>query len=293
MAPFALSTRLRFGLNAILKPIGLELVTTRTAEQETRRLKGLQERKHWNKARYDQGLHIQAKEHLRLMERVCTPFRGDYSALPKTSSSAQKEFFLENGWFGAVDAEVLYSIIRHYKPGHIIEVGSGFTTLLMRKAIEDGNLKTKLTAIDPSPHTEVVSFVNEHVRLPVEDLDITSIIDSLRENDILFIDSSHTVMTGGDVPYLYLEILPRLRKGVLIHVHDIFLPFDYPEKWILDQKGWTEQYLAHAFLCFNSSFEIIWPARYMWEIHRNQIETIIPSAGGEITPASLWLRKVE
>jgi predicted O-methyltransferase YrrM len=293
MAPFGLSTRLRIGINAILKPIGLELVTTRTIEKETQRLKELQKSRHWSRALYDQGLHFQAKEHLALIERVCTPFRADYSTLPKTSSSPEKEFFLENGWFGAVDAEVLYSVIRHYKPGRIIEVGSGFTTLLMSKAIKDGNLKTRLTAIDPNPHTKIVSFSIENIRLPVEDLDIPLITESLEENDILFIDSSHTVTTGSDVPYLYLEILPRLQKGVLIHVHDIFLPFDYPEKWILDRIGWTEQYLAHAFLCFNNSFEIIWPARYMWESHRKQIETIIPSAGGDITPASLWLRKVK
>ena len=99
-------------------------------------------------------------------------------------------------------------------------------------------------------------------------LKLSKILDLLSAGDILFIDSSHTVTTGGDVPYLFLEILPRLNPGVLIHIHDIFLPFDYPEQWVLEDWGWTEQYLVHAFLSYNQTFEILWPASYVWEHHR-------------------------
>jgi hypothetical protein len=90
-----------------------------------------------------------------------------------------------------------------------------------------------------------------------------------------------------------LEILPRLRQGVLVQIHDIFIPYDYPEEWVLDDWGWTEQYLVHAFLCYNYAFEILWPASYMWDKHQPEIKRVIPNLDEDIPrPSSLWLRKV-
>jgi len=127
----------------------------------------------------------------------------------------------------------------------------------------------------------------------VEDIEVEEILRLLSPGDILFIDSSHTIQTGGDVPYLFLEVLPRLQAGVLVHIHDIFFPFDYPSDWVMDGWGWNEQYLVHAFLAGNKAFEILWPARYLWERQRAAIVELIPSAAAlNRQPSSLWLRKV-
>lgn len=116
----------------------------------------------------------------------------------------------------------------------------------------------------------------------------------LKENDILFIDSSHVLKTGSDVQYEYLEILPRLNKGVLVHFHDIFLPAEYPQKWILeDHKFWNEQYLLQAFLAFNDSFEILWAGSYMHLNHPDKLEQFFKSYNkNKRWPGSFWVRKI-
>jgi hypothetical protein len=163
----------------------------------------------------------------------------------------------------------------------------------MRQAIKDGSLRTQLTCIDPHPRVEMRRCADEFISAPLEEAEAAAVLDSLTKDDILFIDSSHTVITGGDVNFLFLEVLPRLKPGVLVHVHDIFLPFDYPERWVVEERwGWTEQYLVHAFLSFNNSFEIAWAARYMWEYYRPEIQRVIPSCTAGTFPSSLWLRKV-
>ena len=118
----------------------------------------------------------------------------------------------------------------------------------------------------------------------------------MQENhDILFIDSSHVLRIGGDVQYEYLEILPRLARGVIVHSHDIFLPAEYPRHWVLEEhKFWTEQYLLQAFLAFNDSFEVLWAGSYMHLKHPEKLEEAFSSYKRERTlPGSFWMRKVK
>jgi hypothetical protein len=290
VSTLAFSTKIKNGLNALLNPLGLEIGTTLKRRMELGRLKKLHSRGHWETPQYpfDFGLAIDETKCLEFLLRTCEPYKLAYAKFP-WASNGHGSFHLNNGWFDSVDAELLYSVIRSTRPQQIFEVGSGFSTRLMRSAIEDGNLETRITSIDPEPRVEINSYADECIREPVEDIKAARIADCLRGGDILFIDSSHTVKTGGDVPYLFLDILPRLKPGVLIHIHDIFLPFDYPEQWVLDW-GWNEQYLVHAFLAYNQTFEILWPARYMWEHHRSEIERLIPITQ-TCTPSSLWLKK--
>lgn len=294
MSEWAWTTKARLLVNAILKPLGLELITTKWQREETARLKKLKAQGHWSFPRYTEGLRFDEERYLEFLREICLPYRSRYALFQKKAVYGDERFFLDNGWFGPVDAEVLYSVVRHFKPSQIIEIGSGFSTRLIRMAIKEDNLKTRLTCIDPSPRREIQSFADEHIPLPVEDLTPSKIWTALSAQDLLFIDSSHVVTTGGDIPYLYLEILPRLRSGVFIHVHDIFLPFDYPEPWTAEFRwGWTEQYLVHAFLCANTDFEIVWPSRYMWEYCKEEILHAFPSARDlSLPPASFWLRKV-
>ena len=116
---------------------------------------------------------------------------------------------------------------------------------------------------------------------------------SLEENDILFIDSSHVLKVGSDVQHEYLEILPRLKKGVIVHCHDIFLPEEYPKNWVLNNYVfWNEQYLLQAFLSFNESFKVLWAGNYMHLMHSDKLEQIFSSyKKDKVMPGSFWMAK--
>ena len=289
----ALTTRIKQLINTALAPVGLEVSTTVAKRIEVDRLSALDDKQHWDSVRYTEGLLINEDACLEFLQSTCLPFQRDYSVLAQNQNGSEEEFYLQNGWFGPVDAEILYSLIRTVRPRHIIEVGSGFSTRLMRRAIREGKLETKITSVDPMPNTSIAPFADEYIKVPVETIPLPQIVDTLDANDILFIDSSHKVKTGGDVPFLFLEVLPRLKPGVWVHVHDVFFPFDYPKQWVLDGWDWNEQYLVHAFLCYNERFEIRWPGSFIWERHRQQIARAIPSADSLSTPpASLWLQKI-
>ena len=127
----------------------------------------------------------------------------------------------------------------------------------------------------------------------VQDVPISEFM-TLGDNDILFIDSSHVLKTGSDVHYEYLEVLPRLNRGVIVHVHDIFLPAEYPREWVLgEHRFWNEQYLLQAFLAFNESFEVLWAGSYMHLRYPEELETAFSSYRREETwPKSFWMRRV-
>ena len=279
-------------LNAVLRPAGLEIGTTLEKHIENARLRKLQERGHWFEPRYTQGLALDSEAALAFLSETCLPYQAEWERLPLSPNGDESQYFLENGWFKSIDAEVLYSVVRRFEPANIVEVGSGFSTRLMRRAINEGKLATRITSIDPHPNTSVQPYADEYIRAAVEDVEAAKILELLSAGDILFIDSSHTVKTGGDVPYLFLEILPRLSPGVFIHIHDIFLPFDYPEEWVLEDCGWTEQYLVHAFLSYNQTFEILWPASYVWAHRRSEILRVISTASAAARPSSLWMKKL-
>lgn len=290
--PEGLRGNVKTALNAALRRAGLEIGTTLEQRIEDARLRKLQEGGHWQQPRYTEGLALDSEAALRFLIETCSPYREEYGRLPLSQNGDESQYTLDNGWFGSVDAEVLYSILRRFQPTNIIEVGSGFSTRLMRRAIEEGKLSTRITSIDPHPNTNVQPYADEYIKAPVEEVQIGRIVDLLSGGDVLFIDSSHTIKTGGDVPYLFLEIMPRLKPGVLIHIHDIFLPFDYPEQWVLNRWDWNEQYLVHAFLAFNQAFEILWPGSYMWEHYKLEIQRVIPHAAASARPSSLWIKKI-
>lgn len=292
MPTLRLSTRIRLGVNALLNPLGLELSTTVKKERERSRLNRLQAKGHWRAARYDRGLNFEVQKGLSFIGEVCLPYKDIYDKFPSVPDGDGRAFYLNNGWYEAVDAEVLYSMLRHFRPRRVVEVGSGFSTSIMRRAITDGGLQTEIVSIDPEPRRSVQSLADKHIEARVEELNARDILGKLTPGDLLFIDSSHTVTTGGDVPFLFLEVLPQLPPGVFVHVHDIFFPYDYPEKWVFDEYGWGEQYLVHAFLCFNDAFEIVWPASYMWHNRREDVHRAFNSATERAMPSSLWLKKL-
>lgn len=154
-----------------------------------------------------------------------------------------------NNYLPGLDIVALYSFIRIYKPKHYIEIGSGNSTKVARKAINDEGLKTKVTSVDPFPRASIDNLADKVIRQPAENLGDYSFIHSLEENDILFIDNSHRCFPNSDVTVCFLEILPKLKKGVIVHIHDIYLPYDYPQ--FMCDRFYSEQYLLATMLLAN------------------------------------------
>lgn len=199
--------------------------------------------------------------------------------------------------YGPVDIETYYCMIRYMKPEKIIEIGSGESTFIASFALENNKIKDNiggnLTSIEPYPSPSLKKSFPGHdfIKNEVQDVDL-SLFKSLKKNDILFIDSSHSLKIGGDVQYEYLEILPRLKSGVLIHIHDIFMPSEYLKSWVDSKRFFNEQYLLQAFLAFNNDFEIIFPGSYMHTHYPELLEEAFDSYNHNVEwPSNFWMRK--
>jgi predicted O-methyltransferase YrrM len=202
-------------------------------------------------------------------------------------------YSFSNDYFTSPDAEVAYALVRLLQPKRIVEIGSGNSTYLFREAITDGSLNTKLVSIDPSPRREVQSVADQVTRRRLEDVPSSDLQGVLQSDDILFIDSSHEIRSGNDVVSVFLRTIPELRRGVVIHVHDIFLPFEYPRDWIVDNTlnvNWAEQYLVQAMLQASDQFEVLWPGHFLQRTLPNFNDHFGSNPVG--VAKSLWLRKV-
>ncbi len=155
-----------------------------------------------------------------------------------------------NDFLPGLDIVSIYGIIATKKPKKYIEIGSGNSTKVARKAINDQNLSTEIISIDPFPRANIDHLSDKVIRKPFENLaDISFILDELEENDILFIDNSHRVFPNSDAMICFLELLPQLKKGVIVHIHDIYLPYDYPQ--FMCDRFYNEQYMLAAFVLAN------------------------------------------
>jgi predicted O-methyltransferase YrrM len=207
------------------------------------------------------------------------------------------QFYMNNPSFGPGDSELYYLILRNIKPKRVIEIGSGFSTLVCLAATAknrgEGH-ETDITCIEPYE----MSWLEKRkeirlIRQSVEKTDI-EIFKSLQENDILFIDSSHIIRPENDVLFEYLELLPELNKGVIIHIHDIFSPRHYRKEWLQKEfRFWNEQYLLEAFLYYNGSYEIMYSLNYLKNDAFEETKKILPHIVKEDEPASFWLKKIK
>jgi hypothetical protein len=254
------------------------------------------------------GIDWAVSRQLDFLEDVI-PAYADELAFPGSATGVPHEFHRKNGAFLSVDAEIYHCMIRHFKPKKIVEVGSGATTYLAARAcrynIERDRKATELYAIDPFPNPIVRKGFPGLTRLidkRIQDVGV-DFFSTLAANDILFIDSSHVATIGSDVNYELLEIVPGLRKGVIVHVHDIFLPLEYPKKWVFEDKFfWNEQYLLQAFLSFNRTFEILWGSSFMHRHHLDLLQKVFPScqklkedypAYPRVWPSSFWFQRTK
>lgn len=216
------------------------------------------------------------------------------------NKKSDEEFYYNNERFTVGDAEILYSIIRFIKPKRIIEIGSGMSTLIAAEAIkknksEGNDYLPEHICIEPYPKRWLrnIKDIVLH-KIYLEKID-RSLFEKLSENDILFIDSTHMIKPQGDVLTEYLEILPILKPGVIIHIHDIFTPRNYPNDWILEKISfWNEQYLVEAILSHSNSFKIMLALNYLFHNKKTLLESRCPALKNNFTkePRSFWLRKI-
>lgn len=170
------------------------------------------------------------------------------------------DFF--NDFYDELDAAIYYALLRESKPTQVIEIGCGYSTQIAALALSQNQQEGKagkLICIEPYPEPQLTDFNLDMELIPekVENIDL-NVFDKLGAGDILFIDSTHTVKFGSDVCREILEILPKISSGVLIHFHDIFFPYDYPPKWLIEERrAWNEQYMLEAFLAYNNRFEVV------------------------------------
>jgi hypothetical protein len=218
----------------------------------------------------------------------------EHIALDKSS---ELEFHMNNGSFGPGDAEYWYQIIRSVKPHKIIEIGSGHSTLMALKALqknreEDSKYSCEHICIEPYEMPWLEKTDVSVLRKKVEDVEL-EFFSQLGENDILFIDSSHVIRPQGDVLFEYLELLPTLKKGVIVHVHDIFLPKNYSQTWLAEKVSfWNEQYLLEAFLSHNDSWEIIGALNYLSHHQFDELKRVTPFLTPAHEPGSFYMRKL-
>lgn len=242
--------------------------------------------------RYEKGWDLRRPQQLALLSQLAR-YAGEMSStLEKETPGRPHEYFWDNPAFNPTDALVYYCMIRNFQSKKIVEVGAGYSTMVAAKAgRKNGN--TILRCIEPFPMkvlADGLSGVDRLICKRVQDVPIEE-FDDLGENDILFVDSTHVSKVGSDVNHIVFKILPRLRSGVLVHFHDIFLPWNYPQSWVKEHKlFWNEAYLILALLMFNDSFEVLLANHLLGIEHQDALKASFPFApswGG----GSLWIRK--
>ncbi len=232
------------------------------------------------------------KDFLRKELLELVPFAEDFRPSENGDEENCERFFWKNSQFSYSDAMSYYAYIRRIKPQAVVEIGSGFSSLIALEALKK-NGRGKLTCIEPFPRPFITSLGNTDSidlhKICAQDVTPEMLNSTLSDGDILFIDSTHTVKTGSDCLHIYLRLLPHIRKKISVHIHDIFLPFGLPQNWLLDtQIYWTEQYLLLAWMIDNPRVSVLFGSAYHDYFNPEILDTLMhgrfPRGGG-----SFWL----
>ena len=249
----------------------------------------------WNRSDMIEGVELNPAAQLDLLRQFkqYTPT----IRYPVNDPGDNRTYFYANDQFPALDAEFLHLALVHFRPRAMIEVGSGFSSLVtanVNRELRNGEID--FVCIEPYPRRFLIDGVpgiSRIVQQKVEDVDL-AFFDRLNGGDILFVDSSHVSKAGSDVNYVFFHVLPRLKAGVIVHFHDIFLPDEYPRQWVIDDgRNWNEQYLLRAFLQFNTDFEVLWAAHFMGTRHTAAVQETFPNYPKLRGGGSFWIRKIK
>lgn len=241
----------------------------------------------WTVAGELPGIDFDLERQLAFLEDELGPALAEFRPSPRVAG---------NPTYGRVDSDVLYAMIRTLKPTRVIELGSGYSSLVAAQACRrnaaDGNA-ARYTAYDPFPGvaSPPPPGLDELVPMRAQDVPAETFAE-LGANDVLVVDTTHTVKVGGDVNRIVLDVLPRLAPGVAVHFHDVFLPWEYPRAW-LDDYGlyWAEQYLLQAFLALNHDYEILCALHAVYRAHPERVTALMTPFESGPAPGAFWIRR--
>ena len=203
-------------------------------------------------------------------------------------------FHYEGGPFPYGDALTLHGLMGRYRPQRIVEIGSGFSTACMLDSAEFHELEVQITCIEPFPQRlrsllrPLDSGMVKVIEKPVQEILVEDVVGALEEGDVLFVDSTHVLKTASDVHYELTELIPAVKPGVMVHVHDCPYPFEYPQLWIERNYSWNEVYALQAFLMFNSAFKVL----FWGSMFRRMRQQKVLKEGGQFAKnagSSIWL----
>ena len=250
------STLIKRELNRALRPFNARIDTLSAERRERARLERLVREGRFERPAFPLAPSFANLDPQPILREVASSFEAF-----KATQHGSAGYKLANNFFKSPDAEVLYAAMRLYRPRTVVEVGSGNSTRLMRQAIIDSGMECRIVAIDPDPRSDIAALVDEFVCANVEYSDAADFARRLRPGDLLLIDSSHEIKTGNDVAFLYLNLIPLLAPGVLIHIHDMFLPYEMPRRFVVEYGWpWCEQYIVQAML---PDFDVLWAGHYL------------------------------
>ena len=245
------------------------------------------------------GIDFNDEYHEKVLSEYFPKYISQYKYVEtQDEASSDSEYYSQNSQFGWLDSRTLFVLLNQWKPKKMIEVGSGFSSLLTANINHEYlNNSMEFTCIEPYPREflkKKIPGLNNVIVEKVENVD-KKVFTTLEAGDILFIDSSHVSKTGSDVNFLFFEIFPILKKGVKIYIHDIFLPLEYDKKWVLeDNRSWNEQYLLRALLMFSDTFKILFGCSYA---QYKKPDLVSKALGLENTQGfggvSIWIEKVK
>jgi hypothetical protein len=265
-------------------------------------IEDLKARRVWKRRSPMAGIQMREKQQLELLAELGREY-GDECRWPHDSAGDKYQFFTNNTGFSYGCAAATHAIIRKYKPRRVIEVGSGSSSRVIAAALRMNAVETgrpaDYTIVDPYPEADLQGLpgLSRVLKQRVELLEL-SLFTTLGGNDVLFVDSGHTVRIGGDVNFLVLDVLPVLAQGVIAHFHDIALPYEYAQVYFTNPRFrmfWTEAYLLQAFLCHNVSWEVLLSMNFLMLDHQREFGTTwrhYDSSVHRYPSHSFWIRRV-
>lgn len=234
---------------------------------------------------------------LRFLQQELAEFVCEFRP-PLTFTGDPRDFYLQNTLYEGLDAETLYAMVRRFKPRRVLELGSGMSTLVIADArARNGSADPAAHAVyDPYPRSDLRTVLGRLAS--VHPISATAVplseFTTLRSGDLLFVDTTHTVKIGSDVNRVILDVLPTLAPGVLVHFHDIYLPYEYPIEFFTELGfSWGEQYLLQAFLALNPEFEILFGNAALARDYASEVRELVPSATSSSRPSGFWIRRTE
>jgi hypothetical protein len=246
----------------------------------------------WNTERALPGVDLDARAGLDFVRRELTDRLQEYNP-PQQPTGDPRDFFLDNGFYESGDAELLYAMVRRFEPTKVLELGSGMSSLVIGDALVANGGETRHIIQDPYPRDDLRPALDQIGELRASSAASISLaeFEALAAGDLLFVDTTHVVKIGSEVNWIVLDVLPALNPGVIVHVHDIYLPWEYPRELMAEHNFfWNEQYLLQAFLAFNPRFEVLFGTHAISRRYPEELSALLNSRKLGSHPSSFWLR---